>query len=63
MEQQSMTIKGKLNSKLKEYWRVLRLTKKPNMDEFKTIVKVSGLGMIIIGMIGFAITLVVQLLF
>ena len=33
--------------------RVLRVTKKPNKFEFKTIVKVSGLGTIIIGLIGF----------
>lgn len=38
--------------------RVLKVTKKPNALEFKTIVKVSGLGMIIIGLIGFVIQLI-----
>lgn len=33
--------------------RVLKITKKPDMDEFKTLVKVSGLGIAVIGTIGF----------
>ncbi len=41
--------------------RVLILTRKPTKKEFKTIVKVTGLGMIIIGLIGFAMQLVLQL--
>ena len=32
---------------VKECWRVLRITKKPNKTEFITIVKASGLGMLI----------------
>jgi len=35
--------------------RVLRVTKKPNKLEFKTIVKAAGLGMMIIGLLGFII--------
>lgn len=42
--------------------RVLRVMRKPSGMEFKTIVKVSGLGMIIIGMIGFLIHFIDQLL-
>jgi len=38
--------------------RVLKITKKPSRDEFKTIVKISGLGIIIIGLIGFIIHLI-----
>ncbi len=38
---------------IKECKRVLKVTRKPNKEEFKTIVKVSGLGMILIGSIGF----------
>ncbi|MBR9692223.1 protein translocase SEC61 complex subunit gamma [Candidatus Woesearchaeota archaeon] len=47
----------------KECLRVLRVTKKPNKEEFKTIVKVSGLGILIIGMLGFIIQMIKQLLF
>ena len=46
----------------KECKRVLKVTKKPTNMEFKTIVKVSGLGMLIIGFIGFAVHMVKQLL-
>lgn len=37
--------------------RVIKITKKPDMTEFKTIVKVSALGMALIGAIGFIITM------
>lgn len=39
----------------KECKRVLAITKKPNRDEFKTIVKISGIGIGLIGLIGFLI--------
>lgn len=45
--------------RLKRFWteckRVLRVTKKPDKQEFKLIVKISGVGMAIIGVIGFLI--------
>ena len=40
---------------IKECGRVLKVTKKPSNIEFKTIVKVSALGMAIIGLVGFLI--------
>ena len=53
-------------TKLKEFAlecrRVLKITKKPNSMEFKTIFKVSGIGMLLIGLIGFLVTLVKELL-
>ncbi|MDP2906567.1 MAG: protein translocase SEC61 complex subunit gamma, partial [Nanoarchaeota archaeon] len=39
----------KLKSFIMECKRVLIVTKKPNREEFKAVVKVSGIGMIIIG--------------
>ena len=39
--------------KLREYFRVLRLARKPTREEFNTIAKVSLAGMAIIGSIGF----------
>ena len=53
----------RFKSFINESIRVLRITRKPSREEFKTIVKVSGLGMIIIGLIGFVITMIRQLLF
>jgi len=43
--------------------RVLRVTKKPDRIEFTTIVKASGLGILIIGLIGFIIQMVKVLFF
>lgn len=48
---------------IKETIRVLRITKKPNKEEYKNIVKVTGLGICIIGVIGFIIFLLKQVLF
>ena len=46
-------------TKARSFWiqckRVLKITKKPSKEEFKVIVKVSGLGILIIGLIGFLI--------
>jgi len=47
---------------LEEWRRVLRITKKPDSVEFKMIVKVSGLGMAIIGIIGFLIHMLREIL-
>ncbi|MBI4918298.1 protein translocase SEC61 complex subunit gamma [archaeon] len=54
-----------LIQRLKQQWieckRVLKSTRKPTMEEFKTIVKISGLGLIGIGSIGFLIHLVKEI--
>ena len=63
MDEEKTSVIVKFKDFLKECLRVLKVTKKPSTDEFKTIVKVSGLGMIIIGMIGFVIQLIKQYLF
>lgn len=56
-----------LINKLKEFYlqskRVFLVTKKPNMFEFKAIVKISGIGILIIGMLGFIITIIGQMTF
>ena len=62
MEEQA-TWNVKLKSFLGECVRVLRITKKPDATEFKTIVKVSGLGILIIGSIGFVVTMIKLLFF
>ncbi|MDD5087006.1 MAG: protein translocase SEC61 complex subunit gamma [Candidatus Nanoarchaeia archaeon] len=57
----------KILSNLKGFFveckRVFRVTKKPTNDEFKTIVKASGLGILVIGMIGFIISMIRQMFF
>ena len=51
-----------LSSFVQECKRVLRGTEKANKEEFTTIVKISAAGMAIIGVIGFLIHLVKELL-
>ena len=55
--------KYKIRSFIQECLRVLKVTKKPDAIEFKTIVKVSGLGILIIGLIGFVIQMFKLLFF
>ena len=57
------TIRTKAKGFGKECLRVLKVTKKPSGEEFKTIVKVSGLGIVIIGLVGFVIQIIKQVLF
>lgn len=40
---------------LKSYLRVLKLTKKPSREEFLTIAKVAGAGVLAAGFVGFVI--------
>jgi len=53
-------------TKFKSFWdqcvRVMKVTKKPNKEEFMTIVKVSGLGILVIGLIGFVLQFLKQIL-
>ena len=62
-EQNTASWKYKLKSFIGECFRVLRVTKKPDAVEFKTIVKVSGLGILIIGAIGFIVQMAKLLFF
>ena len=62
MEQQ-LGWKSKAKRFIKETIRVLRITKKPNKTEYQSIVKVTGLGIAIIGAIGFIIFMLRQLMF
>ncbi len=47
---------------LGECVRVLKVTKKPTKVEFMTIVKVAGLGILIIGLLGFSITMLKEVI-
>jgi protein translocase SEC61 complex gamma subunit len=57
-----MGIKQKLSSEFIQYGRVWRLLKKPTMAEFKMISKVSAIGIMLIGAIGFAVSVVMKLI-
>lgn len=53
----------KLRRFIQECFRVLRVTKKPDKLEFTTIVKMSALGMMIIGLVGFTLSMLKTLIF
>jgi len=53
----------RLKAFILECKRVLRVTKKPDKQEFTTIVKISSIGMAIIGVIGFLVHFAKELLF
>ncbi len=57
-----MTVLSRLKEFLVECRRVLRITKKPSTEEFRQIVKVSGLGILLIGLLGFLITMTKQII-
>jgi protein transport protein SEC61 subunit gamma-like protein len=57
----SISLENITNS-IKQYIRILKLTRKPSMDEFLTISKVAGAGILLIGIIGFAVYLVMVLI-
>ncbi|MBD3310120.1 protein translocase SEC61 complex subunit gamma [Candidatus Woesearchaeota archaeon] len=63
MDEHNTSMFTRIKSFAKECRRVLKVTKKPSKEEFKTIVKVSGLGIMIIGLVGFIINMGKQLLF
>ena len=54
-----MNLKEKLNNFIIECMRVLRVTRKPTNEEFKVIVKVSGIGIVLIGLGGFILQMIV----
>ena len=52
----------KLKTFIRESIRVFKITKKPTKQEFSVIVKVSAIGIGIIGLLGFIITIAKELL-
>ena len=50
-----------ISAQYHKYSRVWRLLKKPTMEEFKTISKVSVIGLLIIGALGFVISVAMKL--
>ncbi len=50
-----------IKSKIREWKRVLQIARKPTKDEFINSSKVCAIGMLLIGLMGFAIFAVFQL--
>ena len=47
---------------LSSYVRVLRMASTPSWEEFSQVAKIAGAGILLIGMLGFVIFLVINLL-
>ena len=62
-QQEASSWRYKLKYFFQECARVLKVTKKPDAVEFKTIVKVSGLGILIIGSLGFVVQMIKLFMF
>ena len=56
-EVQNRSWTAKLKRFYEECKRVWRITKRPDSEEFKTIVKVSAIGILVLGFIGFLVVL------
>jgi protein transport protein SEC61 subunit gamma-like protein len=61
--EEKQTVWTRIKSFTRECVRVFKITKKPTKEEYKTISKVAGLGILIIGLIGFLVHLVNILVF
>jgi protein transport protein SEC61 subunit gamma-like protein len=57
-----MGIQDKITSAYTETRRILRLTRKPKGSEYSETAKITGAGIIVIGLIGFIIFLIAQIL-
>jgi|WetSurMetagenome_2_1015567.scaffolds.fasta_scaffold31670_2 protein transport protein SEC61 subunit gamma and related proteins len=55
-------IPAKIDNAIKETRRILRLTRKPRGTEFNETAKITGLGMVLIGALGFILFTIFQLM-
>ncbi|MCK5699422.1 MAG: protein translocase SEC61 complex subunit gamma [Candidatus Aenigmarchaeota archaeon] len=54
-------MKLNLKSKIQEHMRVLKITKKPAKKEYSAAIKITGLGIILIGTIGLIIFMIAKI--
>ena len=52
----------KIKNELHEYKRILTISKKPTNQEFLSIAKVCAIGMALIGLLGFIVQIINQLI-
>ena len=60
IEKKASTVQDGIESKFRNagkgrYGRVLRMAHKPSWDEYKKVIMITGIGIVIIGAVGFAI--------
>ena len=57
-----MDIPGKIVFGVSETRRILRLTRKPKKTEYSDVSRVTGLGIVVVGAIGFVIFFIAKML-
>lgn len=60
VEKRAWEIQHEIESRMRKlgkgkYGRVLKMARKPSMDEYKKILQITGLGIFILGLVGFTI--------
>ncbi|MDD5417066.1 MAG: protein translocase SEC61 complex subunit gamma, partial [Candidatus Aenigmarchaeota archaeon] len=54
---------SKIKGKLEQYKRTIEVARKPNKEEFMSSIKITGLGILLLGFIGFIIYMIYHLVF
>ena len=57
-----MSLKERVKKELFEYKRIISISKKPTREEYLQIVKVSAIGIGIIGLLGFIMQIIGQII-
>ena len=57
-----MKVQEYLREMLKDWNRAIKLSKKPKKNEFIMIAKITGIGMLLIGAVGFVIRIIIQII-
>ncbi|HIJ00321.1 MAG: protein transport protein subunit gamma [Candidatus Methanomethylophilaceae archaeon] len=60
VEEKAWEIQEEIESRIRKlgkgkYGRVLKMARKPTMDEYKKILQITGLGIVVLGLLGFVI--------
>ena len=61
MAQTAVVQRLRLGEKVREWERVIKLSRKPRKSEYISVAKVTGAGMILVGVVAFLIRLLVHL--
>ncbi len=62
MDTTQLSWKTRMSSGFQKYKRVWNLLKRPTMEEFKTVSKVSAIGLLVVGLFGFLISIAIKFL-
>ncbi|GCC11239.1 preprotein translocase subunit SecE [archaeon] len=53
----NLPTKAQIRAKMREWYRVMKLARKPRRAEFINVAKITGLGILVVGFLGFIIKL------